>query len=213
MTKKGLPMALKPRNNGDVENTNQNEQLLKELQKINQRIDNLERNLTGHLSTNQPKHSSMNANVVNELKEQNVKLGNRMIELEQRESKHINRHNQLLKKIEASTSNFDQATHQMRDKFITVAKSYLRKIDTDNQTQDFKLAVDEKLNQVEKKTNELLSYYEASNQQSHQQWEAHKKLMDDRFKDNDKVIQKYNQSLNLMTKGITSMFFVVQSLP
>ncbi|PTI38946.1 hypothetical protein BU068_10635 [Staphylococcus succinus] len=92
---------------------------------------------------------------------------------------------------------------------MTVAKSYLRKIDTDNQTQDFKLAVDEKLNQVEKKTNELLSYYEASNQQSHQQWEAHKKLMDGRFKDNDKVIQKYNQSLNLMTKGITSMFFVV----
>ena len=121
----------------------------------------------------------------------------------------MNRHKQLLKKIEVSTSNFNQATHQTRDNFITVAKSYLRKIETDNQTQDFKQAIDEKFNQVEHKTDELLRYYETSNKQARKKWEDHQKLMDGRFKDNDAVIQKYNQSLNLMTKGITSMFFVV----
>lgn len=61
-------------------------------QKIKQRIDNLEQYLTGPLSINQPKPSSMNENAVNEL--------------EQREQNRSKENQTLVRELKALPSNF-----------------------------------------------------------------------------------------------------------
>ena len=172
-------MALKPRNNAEEDNTNQNQQLLNELQQINQRIDNLEQRLTGHLSTNQPKPSSMNENVVNELKEQNAKLGNRMIELEQREQNRSNQNQKLVSELKASTSNFKNYLDKTETKVIKISNQMLAKIDTKHITED----VTKAFRQEKDGMYEDLKGIRMANQEQHE-------ALNNSLKENQKFIQK-----------------------
>lgn len=49
---------------------------------------------------------------------------------------------------------------------MNVARSYLRKLDTDNQQQDFKQAFDEKFKDLDKQAYELFEHYKKHNDQA-----------------------------------------------
>lgn len=70
----------------------------------------------------------INSDVIENLQKQNDLLMKRLVEIEQRENEREQKHNQLLKSLEVSTSNFNKATEDTKDNFMTVAGSYLRKI-------------------------------------------------------------------------------------
>ncbi|MDN8848479.1 hypothetical protein Q0M30_16695, partial [Staphylococcus aureus] len=78
----------------------------------------------------------MNENVVNELKEQNAKLGNRMIELEQQEQNRSNQNQQLVSELKASTLNFKNYLDKTETKVIKISNQMLAKIDTKHITED-----------------------------------------------------------------------------
>ncbi|PTK42575.1 mobilization protein, partial [Staphylococcus saprophyticus] len=74
----------------------------------------------------------INSNVIENLQKQNDLLMKRLVEIEKRENEREQRHNKLLASLEVSTSNFNKATENTKDNFMTVASSYLRKIKDDN---------------------------------------------------------------------------------
>ena len=49
---------------------------------------------------------------------------------------------------------------------MNVARSYLRKLDTDNQEQDFKQAFDEKFKGIDKQASDLFEHYKKHNDQA-----------------------------------------------
>lgn len=115
----------------------------------------------------------------------------------------------MLEKLKDSTSNFNQATKNTEDKFISVARSYLRKLDTDNQEQDFKQAFDEKFKDLDKQASDLLEHYKKHNDQARKETIEYKKAITDRLDKNDTIVENLNKSLDIMTKGVLSLFFVV----
>ena len=115
----------------------------------------------------------------------------------------------MLEKLKDSTSNFNQATKNTEDKFISVARSYLRKLDTDNQEQDFKKAFDEKFKDLDKQVSDLLEHYKKHNDQAKKETKEYKKTIADRLDKNDTIVENLNKSLDIMTKGVLSLFFVV----
>ena len=115
----------------------------------------------------------------------------------------------MLKNLEASTSNFnnlldqlDNSTKNVKNNFISVARSYLKRIDTDNLQQDFSEAVKVELSDAKKEIRN-------STNQAREENKEYKKIIDERLASNDELISKYNKSINAMTKGITSLFFVI----
>src|SRR5699024_3464157 len=190
MIKEGLLMALSPRNNGDAQSTNQNEQLLNELQKINQRIDHLEQNLIGKVSNSQPTTNSMNANIANELKEQNVKLGNRMIELEQREQSRSNQNQKLVSELKASTSNFKNYLDKTETKVIKISNQMLSKIDTTSMTEDVAKA----FRQEKEGMYEDLKGIRMANREQHES-------LNNSLKENQKLNSTFKSSIKSMTHG------------
>ena len=115
----------------------------------------------------------------------------------------------MLENLKDSTSNFNQATKNTEDKFISVARSYLRKLDTYNQEQDFKQALDEKFKDLDKQASDLLEHYKKHNDQARKETIEYKKTITDRLDKNDTVVENLNKSLDIMTKGVLSLFFVV----
>ncbi|WP_202809423.1 DUF334 domain-containing protein [Staphylococcus equorum] len=92
---------------------------------------------------------------------------------------------------------------------MNVARSYLRKLDTDNQEQDFKQAFDEKFKDLDKQAHELFEHYKKHNEQARKETMAYKKTITDRLDKNDTIVENLNKSLDIMTKGVVSLFFVV----
>ncbi|WP_057534290.1 hypothetical protein [Streptococcus pneumoniae] len=65
------------------------------------------------------------------------------------------RSEKLKSELEDSISIFNQATENTRVKYINVANSYLKKLNTDNQQQDFKQALDTKFKAIDNQTNQF----------------------------------------------------------
>lgn len=191
-------MALSPRNNADVSHTNQNEQLLNELQKINQRIDRLEQSLIGKASDNRPTTNATNGNIVNELKEQNAKLGNRMIELEQREQNRSNQNQQLVSELKTSTSNFKNYLDKTETKVIKISNQMLSKIDTKHMTEDVAKA----FRQEKDGMYEDLKGIRMANREQHE-------ALNNSLKENQKLNSTFKSSIKSMTHGIGALYFVV----
>ena len=76
--------------------------------------------------------------------------------LENNESERNNRNEKLKNELKDSISTFNQATEDTRVKYISVANSYLKKLNTDNQQQDFKQALDAKFKAIDKQTDQLI---------------------------------------------------------
>ncbi|PTG43916.1 hypothetical protein BUY26_12665, partial [Staphylococcus cohnii] len=136
-------------------------------------------------------------------------LMQRMKDLENRENKRVEQHNQLIKKLEESTSNFNKISNDLHVKYKSVASSYLAKIDTDNQEQDFQKALGNKFKKIDNNTKTLMNGVIESNKQTRTEIQEYKKTLEGKFQDNDKLIGKYNKSLSKMNQGIFSLFFVV----
>lgn len=92
---------------------------------------------------------------------------------------------------------------------MNMARSYLRKIDTDNQEQDFKQAFDEKFKDIDKQASDLFEHYKKHNDQARKETIEYKKAITDRLDKNDTIVENLNKSLDIMTKGVLSLFFVV----
>ncbi|MES3642693.1 hypothetical protein ABFV69_13455 [Staphylococcus saprophyticus] len=133
----------------------------------------------------------------------------RMKDLEDKENKRVEQHNQLIKKIEESTSTFNQASDDLHVRYTSVANAYLNKINTDNQEQDFQKALDNKFKKIDNNTKTLMNWVIESNKQTRTEIQEYKKTLEGKFQDNDKLMSRYNKSLDFMIKGITAMFFVV----
>lgn len=115
----------------------------------------------------------------------------------------------MVEKIEESTSTFNQTIEELHTKYKSVASAYLSKINTDNQEQNFEKALDTKFKNIDDNTKTLMRHVVNSNNQVKAQIKEYNHTLNSKFQDNDKLVNKYNTSLNLMTKGITAMFFVV----
>lgn len=92
---------------------------------------------------------------------------------------------------------------------MNVARSYLRKLDTDNQEQDFKKAFDEKFKDLDKQASDLFEQYKKHNDQARKEMTEYKKTITNRLDKNDTIVENLNKSLDIMTKGVVSLFFVV----
>ncbi|MGW7948388.1 hypothetical protein ACWEVE_13310 [Staphylococcus xylosus] len=130
-------------------------------------------------------------------------------EIKKNEKEREKNHKALLENLKDSTSNFNQATKNTEDKFISVARSYLRKLNTDNQQQDFKQAFDEKFKDLDKQASDLFEHYKKHNDQAKKEMMEYKKTITDRLNKNDTIVENLNKSLDIMTKGVVSLFFVV----
>lgn len=94
--------------------------------------------------------------------------------------------------------NFDQATKINEKRFISAMKHYIQRIDSDNLKQDFKMAIKEELKSMKVKQSELKR---ANNE--------YKKTIEARLNINETAIKQYDQAINKLTRGLTSMFFIV----
>ncbi|MGM7693008.1 hypothetical protein ACS65S_13270 [Staphylococcus saprophyticus] len=95
----------------------------------------------------------------------------------------------------------------MHVKYKSVASSYLAKIDTDNQEQDFQKALGNKFKKIDNNTKTLMNGVIESNKQTRTEIQEYKKTLEGKFQDNDKLIGKYNKSLSKMNQGIFSLYF------
>ncbi|MCS6168290.1 hypothetical protein [Clostridium botulinum] len=121
-----------------------------------------------------------------------------------------NKQNENLKnELEASISTFNQATEDTRVKYISVANSYLKKLNTDNQQQDFKQALDTKFKAIDNQTNQLIQTLKERNEQAENEIQTYKQTLERKMRQNDQLIQKYNQTLSKMTHGLFALFYVV----
>lgn len=115
----------------------------------------------------------------------------------------------MLESLKVSTSNFnqlinnfDESSDKTKKRFISAAKHYVERIDTDNLKQDFSKAIEDELSDLKKEVRNVTG-------QAKQETKEYKEIMKERMVENDKLINQYNKSLKTMTKGITSLFFVI----
>jgi len=90
-----------------------------------------------------------------------------------------------------------------------VANSYLKKLNTDNQQQDFKQALDTKFKAIDKQTDQLIHELKKRNEQAENEIQTYKQTLESKMRQNDQLIQKYNKTLNKMTHGLFALFYVV----
>ncbi|MCS6133311.1 DUF334 domain-containing protein [Clostridium botulinum] len=178
-----------------------------ENKKILEKLDKIEKQLNQSGTNSQT--TPENLNTIDEVLKQQDLLMRNLSEIKKNEKERENRHNELLKSLEDSTSNFDESTHATKDNFMNVARSYLRKLDTDNQKQDFKQAFDEKFKDIDKQASDLFEHYKKHNKQARKETIEYKKTITDRLDKNDSIVKNLNKSLDVMTKAVLSLFFVV----
>ncbi|MDW4192160.1 DUF334 domain-containing protein [Staphylococcus saprophyticus] len=183
------------------------DELNPENKKILEKLDQIEKQLNQNGTTSQT--TPENWNTIEEVLKQQDLLMRNLSEIKKNEKERENRHDELLKSLEDSTSNFDESTHATKDNFMNVARSYLRKLDTDNQEQDFKKAFDEKFKDIDKQASDLFEHYKKHNDQAKKETNEYKKTITDRLDKNDMIVENLNKSLDIMTKGVVSLFFVV----
>nr|WP_237282936.1 DUF334 domain-containing protein [Staphylococcus shinii] len=140
----------------------------------------------------------MNANAVNELKEQNAKLGNRMIELEQREQNRSNQNQNLVNELKASTSNFKNYLDKTETKVIKISNQMLSKIDTKHITED----VTKAFRQEKDEMYEDLKGIRMANREQHE-------VLNNSLKENQKLNSTFKTSIKSMTHGIGALYFVI----
>src|SRR5699024_3316705 len=138
------------------------DELNTENKKILEKLDQIEKQLNQNGTTSQT--TPENLNTIEEVLKQQDLLMRNLYEIKEKERE--KNHKALLEKLKDSTSNFNQATKNTEDKFISVARSYLRKLNTDNQQQDFKQAFDEKFKDLDKQASDLLEHYKKHNDQA-----------------------------------------------
>ena len=90
-----------------------------------------------------------------------------------------------------------------------MANSYLKKLNTDNQQQDFKQALDAKFKAIDKQTDQLIHELKKRNEQAENEIQTYKQKLESKMQQNDQLIQKYNKTLNKMTHGLFALFYVV----
>nr|WP_256093575.1 DUF334 domain-containing protein [Staphylococcus xylosus] len=140
----------------------------------------------------------MNENFVNELKEQNAKLGNRMIELEQREQNRSNQNQKLVNELKASTSNFKNYLDKTETKVIKISNQMLSKIDTKHITEDVAKA----FRQEKDGMYEDIKGIRMANKEQHE-------VLNNSLKENQKLNSTFKTSIKSMTHGIGALYFVI----
>lgn len=90
-----------------------------------------------------------------------------------------------------------------------MANSYLKKLNTDNQQQDFKQALDTKFKAIDKQTDQLIRELKKRNEQAENEIQTYKQTLENKMSQNDQLIQKYNKTLSKMTHGLFALFYVV----
>src|SRR5699024_5672334 len=190
-----------------AKNVGMMDELNSENKKILEKLDQIEKQLNQSGTTSQTTQDNMKTKE-EVLKQQDLLMRN-LSEKKRNEKEREKNHKALLENIKASTSNFNQATKNTEDKFISVARSYLRKIDTDNQEQDFKQAFDEKFKDIDKQASDLFEHYKKHNEQARKETNEYKKTITERLDKNDTIVENLNKSLDIMTKAVVSLFFVV----
>ncbi|MFF5916699.1 mobilization protein [Staphylococcus pasteuri] len=111
--------------------------------------------------------------------------------------------------IETTASNFNQATETNEKRFMSAARHYVQRIDTDNLKQDFEQAIQKELNDVKTETQNVVKEVKSNQSELHQANREYKKTIDERIKTNETAIKQYDQAFHRLTKGITAMFFIV----
>ena len=195
--------AKNKQNEPQTPNSSQNDQL----QTVMNQLNEIQASLN-QIGTNSPK-TQMSLSVADKLQNQQDLLMKRLEEIEKRENERNKRHEQLLTTIETTASNFNQATQKTEKRFISTAKHYIQRIDTDNLKQDFQSAIQEELSNVKQETTDLLTECKNQKETLAKENNDYKRMIDERMKANETAIQQYDQALNKLTKGITAMFFIV----
>ncbi|CPZ28332.1 Uncharacterized 27.7 kDa protein [Mycobacteroides abscessus] len=191
-------MPLEPRN--EDENT---KEIKKKLSQIETQLKQIGEDLK-----QEPNNSNNNNALKNVLKQQDLLMRN-LEKLENNESERNNRNEKLKSELEDSISTFNQATEDTRVKYISVANSYLKKLNTDNQQQDFKQALDAKFKAIDKQTDQLIQALKERNEQAENEIQTYKQTLESKMRQNDQLVQKYNKTLNKMTHGLFALFYVV----
>ncbi|MEJ7165137.1 DUF334 domain-containing protein [Staphylococcus capitis] len=111
--------------------------------------------------------------------------------------------------IETTASNFNQATETNEKRFMSAARHYVQRIDTDNLKQDFEQAIQKELNDVKTETQNVIKEVQNNQSELQQANRDYKKRIDERIKNNETAIKQYDQAFHRLTKGITAMFFIV----
>ncbi|WP_242458134.1 DUF334 domain-containing protein, partial [Enterococcus faecium] len=119
------------------------------------------------------------------------------------------RTNILMKRLEASTSNFnnkldvfEEKTKHARLNFETTAKHYIKRLDEDNLKLDFQQAIQDELSDTKDEIREVTK-------QAREETKEYKEILESKIKDHNKVVDKSNTALKVMTKGVTNIFFVL----
>ncbi|MGC9678511.1 mobilization protein [Staphylococcus warneri] len=114
-----------------------------------------------------------------------------------------------MKTIETTASNFNQATETNEKRFMSAARHYVQRIDTDNLKQDFEQAIQKELNDVKTETQNVVKEVQNNQSELQQANREYKKTIDERIKNNETAVKQYDQAFHRLTKGITAMFFIV----
>src|SRR5699024_2955320 len=162
-----------------------------ENKKILEKLDQIEKQLNQSGTTSQT--TPENLNTIEEVLKQQDLLMRNLSEIKKNEKEREKNHKALLEKLKDSTSNFNQATKNTEDKFISVARSYLRKLNTNNQQQDFKQACDEKYKDLDKQASDLIEHYKKHNDQAKKETNEYKKTITDRLDKNDTIVENLNK--------------------
>ncbi|MDG6708770.1 mobilization protein, partial [Staphylococcus aureus] len=75
-------------------------------------------------------------------------------------------------------------------------KHYIQRIDSDNLKQDFKTAMQEELKDIKSETENMVKQFQVSQ-------------VELQTSNNEYAIKQYDQAVNRLTKGLTSMFFIL----
>lgn len=202
-------MALKDKYNDDNKNENQNTTTNRndELQIVMNQLKEIQASLN-QIGIDSPR-IQMNWSVAEKLQNQQDLLMKRLEEIEKREFKRNERHEQLLTTIEATTTSFDQATKTNEKRFISAMKHYIQRIDSDNLKQDFKTAMQEELKDIKSETENMVKQFQVSQVELQTSNNEYAKTIETRLNKNETAIKQYDQAVNRLTKGLTSMFFIV----
>ncbi|HGN7139913.1 TPA: mobilization protein [Staphylococcus aureus] len=88
-------------------------------------------------------------------------------------------------------------------------KHYIQRIDSDNLKQDFKTAMQEELKGIKSETENMVKQFQVNQVELQKANHEYKKTIEDRLNTNETAIKQYDQAVNKLTKGLTSMFFIV----
>lgn len=92
---------------------------------------------------------------------------------------------------------------------MSVATSYLRKIETDNQEKDFNRALDMKFKDITNKLEQLDKTVLEKSRKANEDLYEYEQKVQERTNDNDNVLDSLNKTIKFLTKGLVSLFFVI----